>query len=258
MLLLRLGRVYSLYEWYLKKQFDQERIPKHIGFIIDGNRRWARTNMLSKLDAYTLGANKLEEVLDWCLEINIQSVTVYVLSTENFNRNTEDIQALYQVLEERLRKLCHDKRVHEKQIRIKVIGKVELLPDKIIKHIHVLEDVTRHYDKHYLNIALAYGGRAEIVESVKTIAGRIAKGEIDVNKINEQIVEQNLYTCHLPNPDPDLIIRTSGEARLSGFLLWQSAYSELVFIDTFWPEFRKIDLMRTIRTYQARQRRYGK
>ncbi len=135
---------------------------------------------------------------------------------------------------------------------------MELLPEGIIILIHKLEDVTRDHEKHYLNIAIAYGGRAEIVESIKSIAGKIAHGEVDPSRITEQMVEQHLYTYHLPNPDPDLIIRTSGEARLSGFLLWQSAYSELIFVDTLWPEFRKIDLLRAIRTYQARKRRYGR
>ena len=133
-----------------------------------------------------------------------------------------------------------------------------MLPERIMNLINRLEDVTRDYNKHYLNIAVAYGGRAEILESIRSIAGNIARGEIDPNKISEQMIEQHLYTYHLPNPNPDLIIRTSGEVRLSGFLLWQSAYSELIFVDTLWPEFRKIDLLRAIRTYQTRQRRYGR
>lgn len=256
-LLLHLARAYSVYEWYLSNQIDHK-MPKHLGIIIDGNRRWGQYNMLNTFESYRLGAEKVEQVLDWCLELGIQSVTLYVLSTENFARTQEDINALYTVLEDRLECLFHDRRVYEKEIRIKAIGKLDLLPERIIRLIQRLEDVTRDYSKHYLNLAIAYGGRAEIVESIRSIAGGIARGAIDPNKINEQMVEQHLYTYHLPNPDPDLIIRTSGEVRLSGFLLWQSAYSELIFVDTLWPEFRKIDLLRAIRTYQARKRRYGK
>ncbi len=253
-----MAKVYSIYEWYLSNQIGYDKIPKHIGVIIDGNRRWAKYNTLSKVEAYRIGAEKVEQVLDWCLETGIQSVTLYVLSTENFSRTKEDLDALYHVLEERLERLYHDRRVYEKQIRIKAIGKLDLVPERILRIVNRLEDVTRDYSQHYLNIAIAYGGRAEIVESIKSIAGKIASGEADPSKITEQMVEQHLYTYHLPNPDPDLIIRTSGEARLSGFLLWQSAYSELIFVDTLWPEFRKIDLLRAIRTYQARHRRYGK
>jgi tritrans,polycis-undecaprenyl-diphosphate synthase [geranylgeranyl-diphosphate specific] len=232
-------------------------MPKHIGIIVDGNRRWAKHNTLTAVDTYRLGADKLEQVLDWCIELGIQTVTVYVLSTENFNRTKEDLDSLYKVLEERLERLFHDERVYRNQIRIKAIGKLEMLPERIMNLINRLEDVTRDYNRHYLNIAVAYGGRAEILESIRSIAGNIARGEIDPNKISEQLIEQHLYTYHLPHPDPDLIIRTSGESRLSGFLLWQSAYSELIFADTLWPEFRRIDLLRAIRTYQARQRRYG-
>ena len=257
-LLLRLARAYSVYEWYLKNQIDLNKLPKHIGIILDGNRRWANHKMLSALECYRLAADKVENVIDWCLELDIQSVTLYVLSTENFNRSKEDLSAVYQVLEERLERLYHDRRVYEKEIRIKAIGKLDLLPERIIALIQRLEDVTRDYTKHYLNLAVAYRGRTEIVESIRSIAGDIACGLIEPDRINEQMVEQHLYTYHLPNPDPDLIIRTSGEVRLSGFLLWQSAYSELIFVDTLWPEFRRIDLLRAIRTYQARQRRYGR
>ncbi len=257
-LLLRLAKAYSIYEWYLNNQIDHKKLPQHIGLIIDGNRRWARYNMLSMLESYRLAANKVEQVLDWSLDLGIQSVTLYVLSTENFNRTTDEINVVYSTLGERLERLYHDRRVYEKEIRIKAIGKLELLPEKIIELIQRLEDVTRDYRKHYLTLAIAYGGRGEILESIKSIASGIARGLIDPGKINEQMVQQHLYTYHLPNPDPDLIIRTSGEVRLSGFLIWQSAYSELIFVDTLWPEFRKIDFLRAIRTYQARKRRYGR
>lgn len=254
---LKMARAYSIYEWYVTNQLDREKMPKHIGIIIDGNRRWAQRGMLSKLETYRMGASRVEQVLTWCLDLGIQTVTLYVLSTENLSRSKEDLGALQTVLEERLEKLYHDPRIHQKQIRVKAIGKLDLAGETIIKLVQKLEDVTSHYNRHYLNIAIAYGGRAEIVESIKSIAGKILMGEVSVDRINEQLVEQHLYTYHLPHPDPDMIIRTSGEVRLSGFLLWQSAYSELVFVDSLWPDFRKVDLLRAIRMYQNRRRRYG-
>ena len=138
------------------------------------------------------------------------------------------------------------------------MGKIELLPDSIKDILKKLDDATKGYDNHFLNIALAYGGQDELVDAIKKIGDKIKKGTIEVNEINKNVIESNLYTSHLPQPSPDMILRTSGEKRLSGFLLWQSAYSELVFMDIFWPGFRKIDLMRAIRTFQKRKRRLGK
>ena len=143
-------------------------------------------------------------------------------------------------------------------MRVKAIGTIELLPESIKDVLKRLDDATRDYDNHFLNIAIAYGGQNELVDAVKKIGIKIKNGEIDAENINKEVIESNLYTSHLPQSSPDMILRTSGEKRMSGFLLWQSAYSELVFLDIFWPEFRKIDLMRAIRTFQKRKRRVGK
>ena len=143
-------------------------------------------------------------------------------------------------------------------MRVKAIGTIELLPESIKDVLKRLDDATRDYDNHFLNIAIAYGGQNELVDAVKKIGTKIKNGEIDAENINKEVIESNLYTSHLPQSSPDMILRTSGEKRMSGFLLWQSAYSELVFLDIFWPEFRKIDLMRAIRTFQKRKRRVGK
>ena len=143
-------------------------------------------------------------------------------------------------------------------MRIKAIGRVELLPEFLREILHKLEDATRNYENHYLNIAIAYGGQNELVDAVKKIAARIKEGSLEVSQIDKEVIESCLYTSHLPQSSPDMILRTSGEKRLSGFLIWQSAYSELVFMDVYWPEFRKIDLMRAIRTFQKRSRRLGK
>ncbi len=232
-------------------------MPKHIGVILDGSRRWARKKFLDNKLSYRIGAKRVEQLLDWSLDLNIQSVTLYVLSTENLSRSSAELNDLFDVIEERLWKLYYDKRLDQRQIKVKVIGETSVLPYKIRQIINNLEEKTSHHSKHYLNIAIAYGGRLEMVGCIRKIAEKVFNGDLKPSDISEGLIEQYLYTCHLPNPDPDLILRTSGEARLSGFLIWQSAYSELVFIDTKWPEFRKIDFLRAIRSYQVRERRFG-
>jgi len=154
--------------------------------------------------------------------------------------------------------LYNDPRIHKNKMRVKAIGTIELLPESIKDVLRRLDVVTKEYDNHFLNIAIAYGGQNELVDAVKKIGIKIKNGELNAEEINKEIIESNLYTSHLPQSSPDMILRTSGEKRMSGFLLWQSAYSELVFLDIFWPEFRKIDLMRAIRTFQKRKRRIGK
>jgi len=158
----------------------------------------------------------------------------------------------------RLEKLLNDSRIHRCKMRVKGIGRIELLPESIKKILQQLDDATKDYSNHFLNIALAYGGQDELVDAVKKIGNKIKDGSLNVEDINKKEIELNLYTSHLPQSSPDMVLRTSGEKRLSGFLMWQSAYSELIFMDIFWPEFRKIDLMRAIRTYQVRKRRLGK
>ncbi len=173
-------------------------------------------------------------------------------------RNDDELEYLYSLINQRLEKLYNDPRIHKNRMRVKAIGRVELLPDFLKDILNKLETETKDYDNHYLNIAIAYGGQNELVDAVKKIASRIKDGSLDVNQIDKDVIESCLYTSHLPQSSPDMILRTSGEKRLSGFLMWQSAYSELVFMDVYWPEFRKIDLMRAIRTYQQRSRRLGK
>lgn len=204
------------------------------------------------------GADAVENLLDWCEEFDIKIVTLYALSAENLDRNDEELDHLYELIRMRLEKLYNDPRIHRSKMRVKGIGRIELLPDSIKEVLQKLDDATKDYDNHFLNIALAYGGQYELVDAVKKIGEKIKDGQLDVEKITKKEIESNLYTSHLPQSSPDMILRTSGEKRLSGFLMWQSAYSELVFMDIFWPEFRKIDLMRAIRTFQERKRRLGK
>ncbi|HEX5358624.1 MAG TPA: polyprenyl diphosphate synthase [Candidatus Nitrosotalea sp.] len=233
-------------------------MPKHIAIILDGNRRWAKRNLIMKIDGHFRGADAVEKLLDWCEELNIKIITLYVLSAENLNRKDDELDYLYDLIDERLHKLYNDPRIHKNRMKVKAIGSIELLPDFLREILNKLEDTTKDYDDHYLNIAIAYGGQNELVDAIKKIGSRIKDGSLDVNQIDKEVIESSLYTSHLPQSSPDMILRTSGEKRLSGFLLWQSAYSELVFMDVYWPEFRKIDLMRAIRTFQKRGRRLGK
>jgi len=213
--------------------------------------------MISK-GGHWQGADAVENLLDWCEEFDIKIITLYVLSEENLDREDLELEYLYGLIKNRLEKLYNDPRIHRNEMRVKAIGKIELLPETLKDVLQRLDDATKNYNKHYLNIAIAYGGQDELVSAVKKIGVKIKSGALDVDKIDKEEIEANLYTAHLPQSSPDMILRTSGEKRLSGFLLWQSAYSELVFMDIFWPEFRKIDLMRAIRTFQKRKRRLGK
>lgn len=249
---------YRLYERKLESQIKQDRLPEHVAIILDGNRRWAKYHFLANKGAHAIGADKAEQLLTWIYDLRIKITTLYVLSIENLERDKKELDDIFELLGLKLEKLYNDSRIHERQMKIKAIGNIDALPKSIKEILFKLEKETNHYDLTFLNIAIAYGGQQELVEAIRKIAYDVEKKELQISDINEQSIDSYLYTSHLPQPEPDLILRTSGEKRLSGFLLWQSAYSELVFMDVFWPEFRKIDLMRAIRTFQRRRRRYGK
>ena len=256
--LLRTAGVYRTYEKWLTQQVKGRPMPEHIGIILDGNRRWAGERALHAYDGHTVGAKVGEEVLDWCLEYGIKTLTLYTFSTENFDRPSEEVNAVLKIVEEEAEKLRKDKRLHSQRVRVKALGRIDLLPEGLRNVLLELENETKDYDGHFLNVAIAYTGRAEIVDATKKIVEDIGQGNITLKQIDEDTFHKYLYTAHLPNPNPDLVIRTSGEERLSGFLLWQSAYSELVFVDVYWPEFRRIDFLRAIRLYQRRTRRFGR
>lgn len=255
--LLSVFGTYKLYEKWLWYQVKNGEKPEHIAIILDGNRRWASEKTEASWFGHEKGAEKVEQLLDWCLNCGVKSITLYAFSTENFSRSSGEVEEIMRIAETEFQKILKDERIHDNKVHVKVIGRMGLLPENLQKRIGDVEKATESYDKHFLNIALAYGGRAEIVDATRKIAERVHKGELSLEKIDEQTFEQYLYTSHLPKQDPDLIIRTSGEERLSGFLLWQSAYSELFFLDVYWPDFRLIDLLRAIRTYQKRRRRFG-
>jgi len=255
--LLRAIGAYTFYEKWLSEQVRKQPIPEHVGIILDGNRRWAIARSGILYDGHRFGAKTSEHFLGWCLDLDIKTITLYVFSMENFSRPRDEVDTIFNIIEEEARRLLKDKRLHQNQVRVKALGRLDLLPERLQEALREIEEATASYQKHYLNIALAYGGRTEIIDAARKIAGDIQAGSAKPEEIDEQFFMKYLYTAHLPNPYPDLIIRTSGEERLSGFLLWQSAYSEFCFLDVYWPEFRRIDLLRAVRTYQMRQRRFG-
>ncbi len=255
--LLRLIGAYKIYEKWLERAINRERIPSHIAIIMDGNRRWASERGLEPWLGHRVGADKVEDVIQWCLKLGIKVITFFVLSTENFKRSRKELQELFSLLKEKAEKYLNDDTLDKNGIRIKIIGRKQLLPEDVRKLLEELEESTKNHDKLFVNLAIAYGGRAEITDAARKLAKDVVEGKIDLKEIDEDLVSRYLYTADLPAPEPDVIIRTSGEERISNFLLWQSAYSELVFLDVYWPEFRKIDLMRAIRTYQRRSRRFG-
>ena len=227
-------------------------VPKHIGIILDGNRRFAKKLMLKPWKGHEYGEKKVEKLLDWAKELGIREITLYALSIENFNRPKKEFDYLMNIFRETFEKLKNDKRVDE--IKINFIGRLWMLPEDVQEKIKALEEKTKNNKPYKLNIALAYGGRAEIIDATRKIAEAIKNNKLDIDKINEEVFRQNLYL----ESEPDLIIRTGGEKRISGFLLWQGSYAELFFIDKTWPEFEKEDLVLAIKDYEQRERRFGK
>ncbi|MEM7585993.1 MAG: polyprenyl diphosphate synthase [Acidobacteriota bacterium] len=252
---------YSLYLRRLRTKSHLWRRPKHVGFIMDGNRRFARqAGFASALAGHRLGADKLHEVLRWCHDAEVPVVTVWCFSMENFQRSTREVEDLLGLFEDKTREMANGGQVHEHEIRVRFIGRLELLPESLRHEIARVEAATRNYNRLQLNIAMAYGGREEIADAFRRhISHRLESGtSIDevLSNLDANSINPHLYTSG--QPEPDLILRTSGEVRLSDFLLWQSAYSEFYFSDANWPAFREIDFLRALRAYDARQRRYGK
>ncbi|MCW4024818.1 MAG: polyprenyl diphosphate synthase [Candidatus Bathyarchaeota archaeon] len=248
---------YKLYEKWLWDQVKNGEKVEHIAIVLDGNRRWANQKELNPWLGHKKGADTVEELLEWCQKLGVKFITLYAFSTENFKRTSDEVDEIMRIAMERFRKLLTDERIHKNKVHVKVIGRVNLLPEDLQKLISEVEQATADYDNQFLNFAFAYGGRAEIVDAAKVIAEKVKDGGLQIKDIDEELFEKYLYTAHMTKQEPDLIIRTSGEERLSGFLLWQSAYSELAFLDVYWPDFRFIDLLRIIRTFQKRKRRFG-
>ncbi len=234
-------------------------LPMHIGVIPDGNRRWARKAGVSIEEAYRIGSDKVEEFLEWALDFGIRIVTIYVLSTENFiGRSRHELELLYRLLKEKLIKVRMDERIHRNRVRVRVIGRVWLLPEEVRREIEITEAATSEYSNHYLNLAVVYGGRQEIVDAVRRLITDVNSGRLGVSDINEDTLLRYLYLGDEPYPEPDLIIRTGGEYRLSNFLLYESAYSEIYVLNKYWPEITKEDLRQALDEYARRERRFGR
>jgi len=251
-----LSILYKLYEPLLWSQIKNGPKPHHIGLIVDGNRRFAKVNGIASNEGHNAGSQKLEDFLRWCWRLEIKIVTLYGFSTENHKRAEKEVDYLMDLILKKLKQYQVDPVIRRERVKIKVIGQRENLSEEMITEIEKTEELTKDHDRFQLNIAVSYGGREEIVDAVKSIAKQIQDKQIALQDIDKELFASHLYTEGIP--DPDLIIRTSGEERLSGFLLWQSAYSELYFTVVYWPAFRMIDFWRAIRVYQQRERRYGK
>ena len=248
--------LYKIYEWYISRGLNPEKMPKHIALIMDGNRRFSKLQgNIDVVKGHEIGVDTLEKVLDWSIELGIEIITAYAFSTENFNRPQHEVEGLMNLFVINFKSLVTHEKIHKNEVRVKVVGRTELLPDNVKEAIHDAEESTKHYTKRLFNIAIGYDGRLEIIDSFKKIIKDVQDGKISIDDVDEDLVSKNLYTEGLD--DHNLIIRTSGEERLSGFLLWQSSYSELYFCETLWPELRKVDFIRAIRSYQARDRRFG-
>ena len=250
-----LSPVYKVYERRLLRRVREGPVPNHLAVIMDGNRRYAESLGLPTYEGHIMGKSTLENLSEWSRELDIRYLTVYAFSLENFSRKEEELSPLMDLFAQSFLDAGDDPRVHENKVRVRALGHREMLPKNVIEAIDYAEEKTKNYNDYNYNLAIAYGGRQEIVRSMEKIAKKIESGEIDSSQIDADLISENLYTSDLP--DPDLILRTSGEERISNFLLWQLAYSELYFADVFWPDMRKIDFLRAIRSFQQRRRRLG-
>ena len=216
--------LYRLYEWYITRDLKPEKMPKHVAIIMDGNRRYSRLQgNMDVVKGHEIGVDTLENVLDWSIELGIEIITAYAFSTENFNRPKKEVEGLMKLFVINFKRLVDHEKIHKNEVKVKVVGRTDLIPESVRDAIKEAEDATAHYDKRLFNIAIGYDGRLEIIDSFKKIIEQVQAGEITIDDVDEELVSKNLYTGGLA--DPNLIIRTSGEERLSGFLLWQSSYS---------------------------------
>lgn len=247
--------VYTLYERSLLKQLDERKLPRHIGVILDGNRRWARESGVSVSDGHRKGADKIVELLSWCDEVHIPLVTLWLLSTDNLKRSASELDALGEVICEAAENLAEIGRW-----RLHMVGALDLLPAEFSARLREAEAKTSGISGTVeVNVAVSYGGRQEIADAVRSFLAKAAAEGRSLDDVAASIsiddIASHLYTSG--QPDPDLVIRTSGELRMSGFMLWQSVHTELYFCETYWPDFRRTDFLRALRDYSLRERRRG-
>ena len=234
-------------------KFDKETMPKHIAIIMDGNRRWARAKGKPVSFGHKEGAKTLEKIVRYANKIGLEYITVYAFSTENWKRSTEEVGTLMNILRKYLKDCV--KKSMKNNVKCRVIGRKEELSEDIIESINNLEEKTKDNTGLNFTIAINYGGRDEIVRAVRKIADKVKAGEIETSDIDETMISDNLDTAGIP--DPDLLIRTSGEQRLSNYLPWQLAYTEFYFTDVYWPDFNREELIKACEKYNKRERRYG-
>ena len=251
--------VYRLYERRLQVQLRNEPLPRHVGVILDGNRRFARARGLETVaEGHRQGARKIDELLEWCHELDIPYVTLWLLSTENLQREAAEVRDLVSIISETVLRIATAN--GSRGVRVTGVGTLDVLPDELRTALKSAEDATAGNEGLHVQVAVGYGGRQEITDALRgLLESRHARGhslEDVIDDLSPELISEHLYTTGIP--DPDLIIRTSGEIRLSGFLLWQSAHSEFYFCDPYWPEFRKTDFLRALRDFAQRQRRFGK
>ncbi|MYV97605.1 isoprenyl transferase [Streptomyces sp. SID3343] len=245
---------YGAYGKRIEASLDRTVIPRHVGVILDGNRRWAKAYGEQIAEGHRKGADKIHELLGWCEEVGVEVVTLWLLSTDNLNRPPDELAELMVIIENAVQDIAAARRW-----RVHPVGALDLLPEHTRDVLKRSEEETAGFDGVFVNVAVGYGGRHEIADAVRSLlqehAGRGTTIEELAEFIDVEHIAEHLYTRG--QPDPDLVIRTSGEQRLSGFLLWQSAHSEFYFCEAFWPDFRKVDFLRALRDYSARHRRYG-
>jgi undecaprenyl diphosphate synthase len=229
------------------------KVPQHVAIIMDGNGRWARQQALSRLEGHKRGSEVARDIVTTAARVGISYITLYAFSSENWRRDPHEVSGLMGLLKHYLEDEASA--LHKDGVRLKVIGERELLPNTILDLVQAVEELTKANKNITLQMAISYGSRAEILHAVREIAGKVRDRRLDPEAITEQTFEQHLYTVGVP--DPDLLIRTSGEQRISNYLLWQLAYTELIFVDKFWPDFTPEDFMESLLTYQNRERRFG-
>ena len=250
------GLLYSIYERRLLRRLDGLQHPRHVAVMCDGNRRWARENGFTDVShGHRMGARKIAELLSWCDAAGIEMATIYLLSTENLRREPEELDTLLEIITEVVEEISGP----GKNWSVKIVGTLDLLPEDQARRLRHAAEGTRGRTGTHVNVAVGYGGRQEIADAVQSLLRDKLRegltGDDLVKAMSVEGIDGHLYTSG--QPDPDLVIRTSGEQRLSGFLLWQSAYSEIWFTEAYWPEFRRVDFLRALRDYAARHRRFG-
>ncbi len=229
-------------------------VPHHVGFILDGNRRFAKLRGLKPWRGHEFGRDTVHRLLDWCFEFGVKELTLYTFSLQNFYRPAHEVGKLMTILEQELTTMQNDPRIHEQRVRVQVIGQTDLLPERVQRAVASIEEATKDYDNFTLNACIAYGGKEEILEAVKKILRKVATKVIDVADVTLETFESQLFL----RSQPDLIIRTGGEYRTSNFLPWQSTYSEWFFVSKLLPEFEREDFQQILHEYTSRERRFGK